>query len=211
MLPVILLLLLVVCSSVRTTILENVDQADLEAVRIRLMEEKAKRLLVQNDVDVLMLQFEELKRRCDQRDNHVFDGNVTLVTHIIAFTATLSADMPLVSEQTVIFDNVKVNEGNCYDSSTGRFRAPFRGLYSFSVTVLTASSSQAVHCLIMKDKDEIGKVYSGVTGIETGSVTVVTMMDKGQVVFVKEYPGHRETVHGNHWSTFTGLLHYRYN
>ncbi|KAK3608958.1 hypothetical protein CHS0354_026287 [Potamilus streckersoni] len=119
--------------------------------------------------------------------------------------------MPLLSEQTVIFDNVKVNEGNCYDSSTGRFRAPFRGLYSFSVTVLPVLSSHPLGCFIMKDNDEIGRVYSGNTGIATGSVKVATMMDKGQMVYLKGRPDHQEYVQGAHWSTFTGLLLYRYN
>ncbi|KAK3608961.1 hypothetical protein CHS0354_026290 [Potamilus streckersoni] len=211
MLPVRLLLLLAVFSSVRTTILENVDKADLEAVRIRLMEEKAKRLLLQNDVDVLMLKFEELKRKCDQRDEHVFDGNVTLVTHSIAFTATLSADMLFPSGTILTFDHVRVNEDNCYNSSTGKFRASFRGLYSFSVTVLPVLSSHPVGCFIMKDNDEIGRVYTGDTGIATGSVTVVTMMDKGQEVYLKGRHNHQEYVQGAHWSTFTGLLLYRYN
>ncbi|KAL3879003.1 hypothetical protein ACJMK2_031325 [Sinanodonta woodiana] len=194
-------------ASVRTTILENVGQADLEAVRIRLEEEKAKRLLLQNDVEVLMLQFEELKRNCEQKYKAV-NRNVTLETQSIGFTATLAPFTTHVSEQTVIFDNIKVNKGNCYSNSTGRFIAPFRGLYSFSVTVL---SYQTVHLLIMKENQEIGRAYAGNSVTSSGSVTVVTEMNKDQFVFVKQYPGKTENMHGSDWSTFTGLLQDRYD
>ncbi|KAL3831529.1 hypothetical protein ACJMK2_023270 [Sinanodonta woodiana] len=203
MLAVKRLWLLATSARVITAILEGVGRTDLEVVRIRLEEEKAKRLLLQNDVEVLMLQVEELKRKCDQRDKQGAYVNISLVNHGVAFTATLLSDTKYVSEQTVIFDHIIVNEGNCNDSSTGRFKAPVRGLSSFSVTVLTGGLPQHVHLFIMKDKEEIGRVYSG---DGTGSVMVVTVMEKGQVVFVKEIPGYSETVHGGHWSTFTGFL-----
>ncbi|KAK3577112.1 hypothetical protein CHS0354_037145 [Potamilus streckersoni] len=64
-----ILLVIASTSHVWTAILEDVGQVDLEAVRIRLEEEKAKRLLLQNDVEVLMLQLEELKRKYDQKED----------------------------------------------------------------------------------------------------------------------------------------------
>ncbi|KAK3601559.1 hypothetical protein CHS0354_027795 [Potamilus streckersoni] len=212
MLPIHLLLVTTTCTTVGTAILEKVGEADLDAVRIRLEEEKAKRLLLENDVETLMVQVEELKRGFSQilKDQTASSGNVTSIRASIGFTATLSKDTTHVLEQTVIFDNVKVNEGNCYDSSTGRFRAPFRGLYIFSVTILKLSSTN-VHLLIMKDNVEIGRVFSGTSLSDSGSVTVVTVMEKGQVSYVKEFSGNTETIHGDNWASFTGLLQSRYN
>ncbi|KAL3853102.1 hypothetical protein ACJMK2_016679 [Sinanodonta woodiana] len=206
-----ILLVLTSCTFLGTAILEKVGEADLDAVRIRLEDEKAKRLLLQNDVEVLMLKVEELKRGFSQisENNKASPGNVTSITTGIAFTATLSRETTHVYEQTVIFDNVKLNEGNCYDSSTGRFRAPFRGLYIFSVTMLKISSTN-VHLLIMKDNVEIGRVFSGTSTSDSGSVTVVTVMEKGQVAYVKEMSASPETMHGDNWAHFTGLLHVRY-
>ncbi|KAK3601556.1 hypothetical protein CHS0354_027790 [Potamilus streckersoni] len=249
MLPMRYLLVLATFTSHSMAILEKTGQADLETVRMRLEEEKAKRLLLENDVEVLMLQVEELRRGLSQisKDNtRIFSfltfiffflrvclfiysyiiavltlpkaslvvlkppsGNVTMITLSVAFTATLSQTTAHVSEQTVSFDNVKVNEGNCYDSSTGRFRAPFRGLYILSVTVLQGNTE--VHLFIMKDKVAVGTVFSGVSGSNSGSVTVVTVMDKGQTAYVKESPGRTEVMLGSNWYTFTGLLHARYN
>ncbi|KAL3853088.1 hypothetical protein ACJMK2_016666 [Sinanodonta woodiana] len=208
MLPIQIMLALSSCASVGTAILEKVGEADLDAVRIRLEDEKAKRLLLENDVEVLMLKVEELKRGCSQISEDK-KGNVTSLTAGIAFTATLSTQTTHVYDQTLIFDNVKLNEGNCYDSSSGQFRAPFRGLYVFSVTILKGSGTD-VHLLIMKDNVEIGRVLSGTSPYDSGSVTVVTVMENGQVVFVKEKYGKPETIIGDNWAHFTGLLHIRY-
>ncbi|KAL3853093.1 hypothetical protein ACJMK2_016671 [Sinanodonta woodiana] len=213
MFPIQILLVLTSCVIVGTAILEKVGEADLDAVRIRLEDEKAKRLLLENDVEVLMLKVEELKRGFSQiaENNKVSasPGNVTSLATGIAFTATLSRETTHIYEQTVIFDNVKLNEGNCYDSSTGRFRAPFRGLYMFSVTLLKNLNTH-VNVMIMKDDVEIGRVFSGVTQSDSGSVTVVTVMEKGQVAYVKEMTHSPQTMLGDNWAHFTGLLHVRY-
>ncbi|KAK3601560.1 hypothetical protein CHS0354_027796 [Potamilus streckersoni] len=213
MIPMHLLLVMTICTSVGTAILlEKVGKADLDAVRIRLEEEKAKRLLLENDVEALMVQVEELKRRFSQisKDHNASSENVTSIRASIAFTATLSKDTTHIPEQTVIFNNVMVNEGNCYDSSTGRFRAPFHGLYIFSVTILKLLSTH-VNLLIMKNNVEIGKVFSGTTHSDSGSVTVVTVMEKGQVAYIKQHSSEEQTIHGNNWAFFTGLLHAPYS
>ncbi|KAL3853086.1 hypothetical protein ACJMK2_016664 [Sinanodonta woodiana] len=211
MLPIQILLVVTSSAFVLTAILEKVGEADLDAVRIRLEDEKAKRLLLENDVEVLMLKFEELKRGSSRtsEDNKAFPANVTSLTSGIAFTATLSKDTTHVFQQTVIFDKVKLNEGNCYDSSTGQFRAPFRGLYVFSATIMKGSGNH-VHLLIMKDEVEIGRLFSGISLSDSGSVTVVTIMEKGQVAYVKEKSTSPETILGDNWAHFTGLLHIRY-
>ncbi|KAL3853087.1 hypothetical protein ACJMK2_016665 [Sinanodonta woodiana] len=207
MLQIQILLLLTSYASVGTDILEKVGEADLDAVRIRLEDEKAKRLLLENDVEVLMIKVEELKRVFSQISEDI-KGNMTSPTAGIAFTATISKETTHVPEQTVIFDKVKLNEGNCYDSSTGIFRAPFRGLYMFSVTILIGSSPY-VHLMIMKDGVEIGRVFTGARLYGTGSVTVVTAMEKGQAVYVKEKHFRSETIVEDNWAHFTGLLHIR--
>ncbi|KAL3853103.1 hypothetical protein ACJMK2_016680 [Sinanodonta woodiana] len=135
--------------------------------------------------------------------------DATSRTAVIAFTATLSKETRHFPGQTVIFNNVKLNEGNCYDSSTGRFRAHFRGLYIFSVTIRKGTGTH-IHLLIMKDDVEIGRIFSGTSSFDSGSVTVVTVMEKGQVTYVKETYSETETMLGDHWAHFTGLLHIRY-
>lgn len=56
----------VILSTVGTTcaseLFDRLDDRDVSAVAFRLQDEKEKRLLIQNDVDVIMLKFGQLER-----------------------------------------------------------------------------------------------------------------------------------------------------
>ena len=45
------------------SLLDDASSSDVTAVRLRLSEERSKRLLMRNDVDTLMLKLEELQRK----------------------------------------------------------------------------------------------------------------------------------------------------
>ena len=45
------------------SLLDDASSSDVIAVRLRLSEERSKRLLMRNDVDTLMLKLEELQRK----------------------------------------------------------------------------------------------------------------------------------------------------
>ena len=47
--------------------LDDVSSSDVQAVKIRLSEEKSKRLLLQNDIEALMLRLEELERKTESK------------------------------------------------------------------------------------------------------------------------------------------------
>ena len=45
------------------SLLDDASSSDVIAVRLRLSEERSKRLLMRNDVDTLMMRLEELQRK----------------------------------------------------------------------------------------------------------------------------------------------------
>lgn len=51
----------------------------------------------------------------------------------ISFFATFVDKFNVRSNDVLIFDDVKLNDGNCYNSSTGTFLAPVTGLYVFNL------------------------------------------------------------------------------
>ena len=53
--------------AVSSRFLDDVSSTDVNAVRIRLSEEKSKRLLLQNDIETLMGKVEELERKLNGR------------------------------------------------------------------------------------------------------------------------------------------------
>ena len=50
-------------SQTKHSLFDDASSSDVEAVRLRLSEERSKRLLMQNDVDTLMIKVEELQRK----------------------------------------------------------------------------------------------------------------------------------------------------
>ena len=59
-----LLFLVFVVGAAAAGLLDGLEKTDVREIRTRLEEEKAKRLLLQNDLEVLMLKFEQLERTC---------------------------------------------------------------------------------------------------------------------------------------------------
>ena len=51
--------------SSKSGFLDDVSSSDVQAVKIRLSEEKSKRLLLQNDIEALMLRLEELEKKTE--------------------------------------------------------------------------------------------------------------------------------------------------
>ena len=82
---------------VASRFLDDVSSSDVNAVRIRLTEEKSKRLLLKNDVETLMLKVEELERKIrgnfclffspESRMAAVWNFNLS-ENHIISFSFT---------------------------------------------------------------------------------------------------------------------------
>ena len=49
--------------NMENSLLDDASNSDVAAVRLRLSEERSKRLLMRNDVDTLMIKVEELQRK----------------------------------------------------------------------------------------------------------------------------------------------------
>ena len=63
----------------------------------------------------------------------------------------------------------------------------------------------------MKGETELGKLYAGdvvAHNGQMGTITVNTRLAKGDEIFVREMAGHTGYVHGDNYSSFTGVLLY---
>ena len=52
-------------------LLDDASNSDVKVVKLRLSEEKSKRLLIQNDVESLMLKTEEMQRTINGKSKHI--------------------------------------------------------------------------------------------------------------------------------------------
>ncbi|KAL3853131.1 hypothetical protein ACJMK2_016701 [Sinanodonta woodiana] len=135
--------------------------SDVGAVKLRLEEEKEKRLLLQNDVEILMLKVGNLERKLEKET----DGSSSRSRNV-AFMAY--RDTPLTNiglNQKLVFDKVATNEGNGYSAITGIFTVPISGIYFF--TWMTAHAKTVVS----PDTDLVtGIVVNGEYKVHTAAV-----------------------------------------
>lgn len=60
----------------------------------------------------------------------------TVNTDIVVFQLSLNNFLEnLKTQETVVFDEITLNEGNAYNKTSGIFTTPFDGLYSFTLTL----------------------------------------------------------------------------
>ena len=85
------------------------------------------------------------------------------------------------------------------------------GIYQFSVSILSRAKDKYAHIQLMKGETELGRLFAGDTVApsgQMGTITVNTRLAKGDEVFAREFPRHTGYVHGENYSSFTGVLLY---
>lgn len=110
----------------------------------------------------------------------------------------------------MIFDNVSLNEGKAYDSTTGIFTAPCDGIYSFSWTTLSKGGKYFI-TEIVRNGQVIAYNYTdgrGRTGFVMSSSHANIKMKKDEKVWIRTYESYGQFVHGKNWSNFSGFKMY---
>lgn len=111
---------------------------------------------------------------------------------------------PFNADITLIFKRVVTNVGNGYNSNTGIFTAPTKGVYFFSFTGCVGSSGQ-VNAALVKNSELLFALFDsrGTNGCASNSVTV--QLEVGDTVFVRLWRGN-SIFDQSRLSTFTGFL-----
>lgn len=192
---------------VASRFLDDVSSSDVNAVRIRLTEEKSKRLLLKNDVETLMLKVEELERKLNDGPSETPAG-VPAPSNVF-FNAKLTMGVTLDALHIVVFDQVLENVGGGYSASTGIFRAPVSGTYLFSLTILSKGKAQYAHIQLMKNDTELGRAFAGsevANWAQTGAIAIAEHLTEGDEVYTREFPGLTGHLLGENYCSFSGIL-----
>ncbi|XP_069110964.1 complement C1q tumor necrosis factor-related protein 5-like [Argopecten irradians] len=103
----------------------------------------------------------------------------------------------------VQFQNPITNQGGYYDNSTGKFLAPFSGLYMFSASLFNVYAGKKLDTDIVKNGVHTVNVYcSAWLGDSACSASLVIRLEEGDHVWLEDVSG--QMVHKD--STFTGIL-----
>ncbi|ESP02576.1 hypothetical protein LOTGIDRAFT_58867, partial [Lottia gigantea] len=124
----------------------------------------------------------------------------------VAFAARTRTNKAFLGPtETIVFDEVTVNNGNAYDPLTGIFTAPFNGVYHFSSTILSGFNA-TIETMFVLNGEEVGRMFSGAfLSRGSGSNSILLNLKERDEVTVNVFYGNGHYVHGG-WSTFMGYL-----
>ncbi|TDH05368.1 hypothetical protein EPR50_G00143460 [Perca flavescens] len=174
--------------------------------------------LVQLKADMRLLQTQEqaaqLKTEVDKQKTEVDELKQQQQVRQVAFSASLHAGAgksnlgPLPTDTTLIYKHVLTNIGNAYNSNTGVFTAPVRGVYNFEWTVgANGDNSHASGAVLVKNSENVLLAYENqAAGFMSSSKGVTLLLEVGDVVFVRLWRDSVAYDNLNHHTTFRGHL-----
>ncbi|XP_029590124.1 complement C1q-like protein 2 isoform X1 [Salmo trutta] len=126
----------------------------------------------------------------------------------VAFSASLFPSSqhrgPFNIDTTLIFTNVITNIGQAYNSGTGVFAAPVRGVYYFTFTCNSGTTGKVNAALLKNGKNMAVVIVKGNVD-SMGSNSVILQLNEGDHVNIVLWRGN--SIYDNGYrSTFTGVL-----
>ena len=101
----------------------------------------------------------------------------------MSFHATGIDTAKTQKDKPIVFSDVKVNEGGCYDNATGVFTTTVPGTYVFTATVESVQEDRVVYAWITVDGAYYTRLRGSYTSSASGGVSV--QLAVGQKVWVK--------------------------
>ncbi|XP_036414984.1 cerebellin-2-like [Colossoma macropomum] len=133
----------------------------------------------------------------------------------IAFTATLEVPGkrgslgPHNTDITLVFKHVKTNIGEGFNSTTGVFTAPVRGVYVFAFNCF-AGASRPMSSALFKNDVNVVSIWdqpSSGDSEDNGFNAATLLLDPGDRVYIKLWKGTQIAITDG-YTTFSGFLLY---
>ncbi|VDH94277.1 Hypothetical predicted protein [Mytilus galloprovincialis] len=104
---------------------------------------------------------------------------------IIAFSAELSIDTKLGTNQAVVYNEVLLNKGDAYNRYHGHFTAPVRGIYLLSASMLVKQVGKHVLLDMVHNGVTIAVLRSGSYYYTQSSRSFPVMLQRGDQVWMR--------------------------
>lgn len=140
----------------------------------------------------------------------IYSANSAPVTgdHNVAFSVGLSSTQNVYDKDTILYNDVFVNDQDGYSTSTGIFTCPVPGLYVFHFHAYS-SNRDKVMWLDLLHNDNVMASVSGYNSHTVSSQTVMLKLRKGDRVQIQSKEQQEFTLFGlpdQVYSTFTGYI-----
>ncbi|XP_031440796.1 complement C1q tumor necrosis factor-related protein 3-like [Clupea harengus] len=128
----------------------------------------------------------------------------------VAFSTSLSSSGEVFldhSSPNVVYKHIFINAGNAYDSKTGAFTAPVKGLYYFSFSTFGYNNFPG-GTILNKNGRLMVSTYEFSTSSDqsdTGGNSVILQLEAGEKVTMTLHKSHVFD-NDNHHTTFSGFL-----
>ncbi|XP_031174426.1 complement C1q-like protein 4 isoform X5 [Sander lucioperca] len=166
------------------------------------------------EVDKLKTEVDKLKTEVDKQKVEVDKLKQQQLVRQVAFSASLVAGGettigPFPTHTTLIYKHVPTNIGNAYNSNTGLFTAPLRGVYHFQwwVGAHGDGGAHASSAGLFKNSDHIFLAWEQQTAhFGTSSNGVTLYLEVGEVVSVRLWANTLAFDNLYHHTTFSGHM-----
>ncbi|KAK9976651.1 hypothetical protein ABG768_021859 [Culter alburnus] len=200
-----------------------------ELGKIKTMETKMKSL--ETEMERLRAENTELKTLYDtkMKMDELIKLNQALTTNLkkleektdaservkVAFSATLSAlgnshkfIGPYQEATSLVYENALTNIGNAYDTNTGIFTAPVKGVYYFNFVVFNPHGMPTGVKLLKNGNFVVGATDNppGLDTEDTASNAVSLLLEQGDRIHLQLWENRRIYTDGNRRNTFSGHL-----
>ncbi|XP_035846748.1 complement C1q-like protein 4 isoform X6 [Sander lucioperca] len=181
--------------------------AVLREMTASLVQLKANMLQTQEQAAQLKTEMDKLKTEVDKQKQDLKVRQVAFSASLVAGSQAVTIG-PFPSDTLLIYKHVPTNIGNVYNSNTGVFTAPVRGVYNFEWTV--AAGGDNIHpsaAVLVKNSEYVFLAWEyQADGFITSSKAVTLLLEVGDVVFVRLWANTRAYDNGSHHNTFSGHL-----
>jgi hypothetical protein len=119
------------------------------------------------------------------KGNYNFEGKVDFDNQV-AFMAIKTAHQDSVDREIITFENIKINKGNGYSTSTNQFTAPVNGTYFIYFDGLTQDKVSDGNLRFYKNGNREGGIY-GNTGSDAHEKiygSIITNLIKGDTISI---------------------------
>lgn len=118
----------------------------------------------------------------------------------------LSSDTTVGARAVVRYDHVVTNLGGAYQRTTGIFTAPYRGLYSFSCSLMSSPSNH-VHLEIVKNGKRVSTLFSAAHTFPQSSQTIYLVLNQGDHIWMQNLNTFQAKLHETvGYNVFSGIF-----